>query len=46
LLTSIIMGGTFSFGGFRLLGVILAVIALAVVFISVRLREPRQLVKS
>lgn len=46
LLTGIIMGGAFSFAGFRLLGVILTVIALALVFMNVRLRDSGQLEKS
>lgn len=46
LLTGIIMGGTFSFAGFRLLGVILTVIALALVFMSLRKRESGQLQES
>lgn len=46
LLIGIIMGGTFSFGGFRLLGVILTVIALTLVFMSQRHRESGQLEKS
>jgi len=46
LLTGIIMGGAFSFAGFRLLGVILTVIALALVYMNMRLRDSRQLEKS
>ncbi|MCM3701561.1 MFS transporter [Paenibacillus macerans] len=42
LLTGIIMGGTFSFAGFRRLGVILTVIALVLVFMSLLLRESGQ----
>jgi len=41
LLTGIIMGSTFSFAGFRILGVLLTVIALALVTMSLRLREPK-----
>lgn len=36
LLTGIIMGGAFNFSGFRLLGVILSVIALVLVFMNLR----------
>ncbi|WP_342492798.1 MFS transporter [Bacillus sp. FSL H8-0516] len=43
LLTGIIMGGAFTFTGFRLLGVFLMVIALVLVFISLRLRYSEQL---
>lgn len=46
LLIGIILGGTFSFGGFRLLGVILTVIALALVFMSQRRWKSGQLEKS
>ncbi|MGG1660026.1 MFS transporter [Brevibacillus sp. NRS-1366] len=46
LLIGIIMGGTFSFGGFRLLGVFLTVIALLLVFMSWGHREARQLEES
>lgn len=38
LLTGIIMGGTFNFSGFRLLGVFLTVVALILVVISLRFR--------
>lgn len=43
LLVGIVMGDTFSFGGFRLLGIILTVIALSLVFISrsTSLTKPR-----
>ncbi|WP_374966485.1 MFS transporter [Lysinibacillus sp. RS5] len=43
LLTGIIMGGEFNYTGFRLLGVFLTVIALVLVFISLRLRYSEQL---
>ncbi|WP_339319601.1 MFS transporter [Paenibacillus sp. FSL R10-2734] len=43
LLIGIVMGGKFSFEGFRVLGIILAVIALALVFMNQRRREPGQL---
>ncbi|WP_313638546.1 MFS transporter [Paenibacillus sp.] len=43
LLIGIVMGGKFSFEGFRVLGIILAEIALALVFMSRRRREPGQL---
>lgn len=43
LLTGIIMGGAFNFAGFRLLGIFLTVIALVLVWISVRLRYSGQL---
>ncbi|AWB46670.1 MFS transporter [Paenibacillus sp. CAA11] len=43
ILTSIIMGGTFNFAGFRLLGVFLTVIALVLVLMSVWLRYSGQL---
>ncbi|WP_339370943.1 MFS transporter [Paenibacillus elgii] len=39
LLIGIVMGDQFSFGGFRLLGIILTVIALSLVFMSWRRRE-------
>jgi len=42
-LTGIIMGGAFNFTGFRLLGVFLTVIALVLVFISLRFRDSKQL---
>ncbi|PWK15652.1 EmrB/QacA subfamily drug resistance transporter [Tumebacillus permanentifrigoris] len=42
LLLSILMGDTFSAGGFRLLGVILSVLALSLVFMSWRRRESGQ----
>ncbi|WP_068615331.1 MFS transporter [Paenibacillus tuaregi] len=42
LLTGIIMGGTFSFSGFRLLGVILTIIALTLVFMNLRRQESGQ----
>lgn len=43
LLIGIVMGGKFSFEGFRVLGMILAGIALLLVFLSRRSREPGQL---
>ncbi|MCM3269706.1 MFS transporter [Paenibacillus elgii] len=43
LLIGIVMGDQFSFGGFRLLGIILTVIALSLVFMSWRRRESGQL---
>ncbi|NOU70026.1 MFS transporter [Paenibacillus sp. LMG 31458] len=43
LLIGIVMGGNFSFGGFRVLAVILTVIALSLVFMSRRRRESGQL---
>lgn len=46
LLLGIVMGDKFSAGGFRLLGVILSVIALSLVFISWRRRESGQLEES
>lgn len=46
LLIGIVMGGKFSFGGFRLLGIILAVIALSLVIMSRRHRESGQLEES
>ncbi|WP_025717642.1 MFS transporter [Paenibacillus sp. 1-18] len=46
LLIGIVMGGKFSFEGFRLLGIILTVIALSLVFISRRRRESGQLQES
>ncbi|MBT2292516.1 MFS transporter [Paenibacillus albidus] len=46
LLIGIIMGDQFSAGGFRLLGVILSLIALCVVFMSWRRREPGKLEES
>jgi EmrB/QacA subfamily drug resistance transporter len=42
LMTGIIMGGTFSFAGFRLLGMSLTVIAIALIFMSLRFRKPEQ----
>ncbi|KRF34574.1 MFS transporter [Paenibacillus sp. Soil787] len=45
LLIGIVMGGNFSFEGFRLLGIILTVVALSLVFMS-RRRESRQLEES
>ncbi|SDT50652.1 drug resistance transporter, EmrB/QacA subfamily [Paenibacillaceae bacterium GAS479] len=46
LLIGIIMGGKFSFEGFRLLGVILTLTALCLVFMSLRRRESGQLHES
>lgn len=46
LLLGIVMGDKFSAGGFRLLGVILSVIALSLVFMSWRRRETGQLEES
>lgn len=46
LLIGIIMGGTFSFRGFQVLGIILTVIALSLVFMSRRRRESGQLIES
>ncbi|WP_028550790.1 MFS transporter [Paenibacillus sp. UNC451MF] len=46
LLLGIVMGGKFSFGGFRLLGIILTVIALSLVFMSLRHKESGQLQES
>lgn len=46
LLIGIVMGDKFSFGGFRLLGIILTVIALSLVFMSRRRRESGQLEES
>ncbi|MED4585239.1 MFS transporter [Brevibacillus choshinensis] len=46
LLIGIVMGGKFSFGGFRVLGIILTVIALSLVFMSRQRRESGQLQKS
>ncbi|WP_166246233.1 MFS transporter [Paenibacillus turpanensis] len=43
LLISIVMGGKFSFEGFRLLGMILTVLSLSLIFMSRRHRESRQL---
>lgn len=43
LLIGIVMGGTFSFGGFRLLGMILTAIALSVVLMSLRRQESGQM---
>lgn len=43
LLIGIVIGGKFSFGGFRVLGVILAVIALSLVLLSWRRRKSGQL---
>ncbi|MFC5403216.1 MFS transporter [Cohnella soli] len=42
LLTGVVMGGTFSFGGFRWLGVILTIIALILVVMGLRYRESGQ----
>jgi hypothetical protein len=46
LLIGIVMGGTFSFGGFQVLGSILTAIALSLVFMSRRRLELGQLGKS
>ncbi|PYI56980.1 MFS transporter [Paenibacillus flagellatus] len=46
LLIGIVMGGTFSFEGFRIVGVILAVIALSLVFMSLRGKESGPLQQS
>ncbi|WP_054023887.1 MFS transporter [Bacillus sp. FJAT-28004] len=46
LLIGIVMGGNFSFEGFRVLGIILTVIALSLVFMSQRRRESGQLEES
>lgn len=46
LLIGIVMGGNFSFGGFRVLGIILTVIALSLVFMSRGRRESGQLQES
>ncbi|KWX69848.1 MFS transporter [Paenibacillus jilunlii] len=46
LLIGIVMGGKFSFGGFRVLGMILTAIALSLVFMSRRLRESGQFQES
>ncbi|WP_409340540.1 MFS transporter [Paenibacillus sp. MBLB4367] len=46
LLIGIVMGDMFSFGGFRVLGIILTVIALSLVFMSRRRRESGQLQES
>ena len=46
LLIGIVMGGNFSFEGFRMLGIILTVIALSLVFMSRRRRESGQLGES
>ncbi|OMF81408.1 MFS transporter [Paenibacillus peoriae] len=46
LLIAIVMGGTFSFKGFQMLGIILTVIALSLVFMSRRHRESAQLHES
>ncbi|MRN54982.1 MFS transporter [Paenibacillus monticola] len=46
LLIGVLMGNKFSAGGFRLLGVILSVIALSLVFMSWRRRESAQLEES
>lgn len=43
LLIAIVMGGRFSTGGLRMLGVILTVVALSLVFMSWRRREPEQM---
>lgn len=46
LLISIVMGGNFSFEGFRVLGIILSVIALSLVFMNQRRRVSGQLEES
>ncbi len=46
LLIGIVMGGQFSFGGFRLLGITLTAIALSLVFVNWRRRESRHLEES
>jgi predicted MFS family arabinose efflux permease len=46
LLIGIVMGGTFSFKGFQMLGIILTVIALSLVFISRRHQKSAQLHES
>ncbi|WP_240415717.1 MFS transporter [Paenibacillus periandrae] len=46
LLIGIVMGGTFSFEGFQMLGIALTVIALSLVFMNWRRRESGQLQKS
>jgi len=46
LLIGIVMGGTFSFEGFQVLGIILTIIALTLVFMSRRRRESEQLQES
>lgn len=46
LLIGIVMGGKFSFGGFRVLGMVLTIIALSLVFMSWRRRESGQLQES
>ena len=46
LLTGIVMGGKFNSDGFRVLGIILTIIALSLVFMSRRHRESRQLKES
>ncbi|OXM16219.1 MFS transporter [Paenibacillus herberti] len=46
LLIGIVMGGKFSFEGFRLLGIILTLVALCLVFISLRCRESGQMQES
>ncbi|MGM0881402.1 MAG: MFS transporter [Bacillota bacterium] len=46
LLIGIVMGGTFSFRGFQVLGIILTAIALTLVFMSRRRRESGQLAES
>ena len=46
LLIGIVMGGKFSFEGFRMLGIILTVIALSLVFMSRRRRDSGQLQES
>jgi len=46
LLIGIVMGGKFNFEGFQVLGITLTVIALSLVFMSRRRREPRQLQES
>ncbi|MNN26797.1 regulatory protein UhpC [compost metagenome] len=46
LLIGIVMGGKFSFGGFRWLAIILTVIALSLVFMNLRRQESGQLQES
>ncbi|MCM3203380.1 MFS transporter [Paenibacillus illinoisensis] len=46
LLISVVMGGNFSFEGFRILGMILTLIALSLVFMNWRHKETRQLRES
>jgi MFS family permease len=43
LLIGIVMGNTFSFGGLRMLGIILTIIALCLIFMGWRRRESKQL---